>query len=126
MRFLIDSSAWIEYLEGSVDGYEVNKVLTGDNEIFVLDLMIAEVVSKVKRMKMDAEVAYKAMLSNSKIVMLNSEIAKESGLLHAEMRKKVRDFGLVDALILTCARKLKARVLTKDKHFKRFKEAVFV
>ena len=42
------------------------------------------------------------------------------------MKKKIRDFGLIDAIILTTARKLKAKVVTGDPHFKKFKEVVFI
>lgn len=126
MRVIIDSSAWIEYLEGSFLGEEVRKILVGDNELYALNLIIAEVISKVKRKKGNVEVAYQAITSNAKIFNINPTVAKEAGLFHAEIRKKVKDFGLVDALILISARKLEARVLTGDKHFKGFRETIFV
>ena len=126
MKFIIDSSAWIEYLEGSLLGEKVRKILFENNEIYVLNLMIAEVVSKVKRKKGDADTAYNSIISNSKIVELTPKIAKEAGLLHAEIRKKIKNFGLVDAIILSSARKLGAKILTKDEHFRRFKESIFL
>ena len=126
MRFIIDSSAWIEYLEGSSKGEKVREILLNNNEVFVLTLMIAEVISKVKRKGGDFDLAFNAITKNSKVIEISQEIAKEAGLLHAEVRKKVKDFGLMDALILASAKKLKVNLLTNDSHFKGFKETVFI
>lgn len=127
MKYLIDSYAWIEYLGGSELGEKVHKVLIDeDNEIFSINLTIAEVVSRVRRKKGDEEIAYRAITSNSKIAEITPNIAKKAGLFHAEIREKIKNFGLVDALILILARELGARILTGDPHFKDFKEAIFI
>ena len=126
MKILIDSSAWIEYLEGSTKGEKVREIFSGDNELYVLNFIISEVISKIKRKNMNEELAYRAIITNSKVLNLTPRIAKNAGLLHAEMKKKIKDFGLADALILATAREMNMKVLTEDKHFKKFKEAVFL
>ena len=126
MKILIDSSAWIEYLEGSPKGERVREIFSGDNELYVLNFIISEVISKIKRKNMNEELAYRAIITNSKVLNLTPRIAKNAGLLHAEMKKKIKDFGLADALILATAREMNMKVLTEDKHFKKFKEAVFL
>lgn len=125
MNYLIDSSAWIEYLEGSKEGEKVSEFLK-KGEIFSLSLIMAEVISKVKRMGKDFNLAYRIISSNSKVLEINPQIAKESGLLHAEIKKKKTSFGLIDAIILVSARKLKANLVTQDNHFKGFKEAILI
>ena len=56
MKYIIDSFAWIEYLEGSKLGEKVREaILNKGNEIFSLNLCIAEVVSKAKRKKLDVQ-----------------------------------------------------------------------
>ena len=125
MNYLIDSSAWIEYLEGSKEGEKVSEFLK-KGEIFSLSLIIAEVISKVKRMEKDFNLAYKIISSNSKVLEINPQIAKESGLLHAEIKKNKANFGLIDAIILVSTRKLKANLVTQDNHFKGFKEAILI
>lgn len=126
MKYIIDSYAWMEYLEGSGLGEKVREILTGNNEIYSLNLTIVEVISRVKRKKGNVEIAYSAINSNSKVVEITPEIAKKAGLFHTEIRNKIKNFGLVDALILILARELNAKILTGDKHFKGFKEAVFI
>ena len=125
MSYIIDSSAWIEYLEGSNEGRKVSEFLKKE-DIFTLNLIVAEVVSKIRRMRKDFNLAYRVISSNSKILEINPLIAKEAGLLHADMKENKKNFGLVDAIILTSARKLKASLITKDTHFKGFKEAILI
>lgn len=126
MEYFIDSSAWIEYLDGSSKGEKVNEILQSENEIFVLPITIAEVVSKIKRKNSNSELAYKVIMSNSKIMEFTPKIAKEAGLLHVDMKLKNSSFSLADALIIISAKSISAKVITKDNHFKGFKEAVII
>ena len=126
MKYLIDAYAWIEYLEGSKLGEKVREIMVGKDDLFSLSLTISEVISKVKRKNGNTDLAYKAITSNSKILNISPEIAKQAGLFHAEMRKKIENFGLVDSLLLALARELKAKILTGNHHFKNFKEAIFI
>lgn len=126
MKYIIDAYAWIEYLEGSEQGEKVYKILNADNEIFTLPITISEVVSKVKRNNGNSSLAYDAIISNSKILQSTTVVTKEAGLLHAELRKKKSSIGIVDCLLISHARSIKARILTGDNHFKNFKEAVML
>src|SRR3989344_319262 len=110
MRYLIDSSAWIEYLEGGKAGEKVSNFLKEqNNEIFVINLNIAEVISKVRRAKKDYELAYKVIITNSKILNITPKIAKSAGLLHAELKNKNKGFSLADALIIKAAESISAK-----------------
>lgn len=127
MKYVIDSHAWIEYFVGSWRGNEVKKILESNkNDIFTSIITIAEVVSVTKRENRDAEEKYNDIINLSKIYFISLEFAKEAGILHAELRKKIKDFGLADAFILLTARKLNAKILTGDPHFKGFKEAMLI
>ncbi len=126
MKIIIDSYAWIEYLDGSSLGERVKKIIEGDNELFSLNLTISEVISRIKRKKMDFESAYQSIISISKIVEITPELTKKAGIFHAEIREKIKDFGLVDCLILILARELNTKILTGDEHFRGFKEAIML
>lgn len=126
-RYVVDAYAWIEYLIGSEAGSEVNTILENEsNEIYTCAVTVAEVISKVSREGRDVEVAYDVLVNNSQVIDVDEELSKETGLLHAEMRKTEKDFGLADAYVLATARKLKSKVLTGDKHFRNVKEAVLL
>ena len=126
MKIIIDSYAWIEYLEGKISGQKVNDILKKENEIYTLNLTISEIVSRVKRKGGNSELAYNAIISNSRIINVPPKLAKEAGLLHAEIKKKIKDFGLMDSIILASARELGAKIITGDTHFKGFKETIFI
>src|SRR3989344_6099066 len=126
MKYVIDAYAWIEYLEGSRAGEKVRKILQDNNEIFSLNLTISEVVSRIKRKGSDTEIAYQVIISNSQVAEISHEVAKEAGLLHAETRKTIKDFGIADSLILALARELNAKIITGDEHFRNFKEAILI
>ena len=126
MRVIVDSYAWIEYLRGSEKGEKVRKLLSENNDIYTLNLMISEVVSKVERESENSDIAYNAIIFNSKIFNLTPEISKDAGIFHAQRKKKVRNFGLVDAILFSVAKKLNAKIITGDEHFKTFKETIFL
>ena len=127
IRYVIDAYAWVEYLIGSDVGAEVNEVIEKENvEVYTCAVTVAEVISKVARDKQDIEKAFDILLSNSQILNADEELSKKTGLLHAEMRKTEKDFGLADAYVLATARQLKSKVLTRDAHFKNLKEAVML
>jgi predicted nucleic acid-binding protein len=127
LSYVVDAYAWIEYLIGSEAGSEVNTILENEsNEIYTYAVTVAEVISKVSREGRDVKVAYDVLVNNSQVINVDEELSKETGLLHAEMRKTEKDFGLADAYVLATARKLKSKVLTGDKHFRSVKEAVLL
>jgi predicted nucleic acid-binding protein len=126
-KYVVDAWAWVEYLIGSEFGSKLKEVLDKDSsEVYTCSITLAEVISKVAREGQDVEAAYTMLLSNSQVININEELSKHAGLLHAEMRKTLKDFGLADAYMLATARKLKAKVLTGDAHFKTVKEAVLI
>jgi predicted nucleic acid-binding protein len=97
-----------------------------ENEIYTSIISISELMSISKRDREDAEKVYRNITGISKISFLSLEIAKEAGILHSEIRKKIKDFGMADSIILVTARKLNAKVTTCDNHFKGFKEAILL
>jgi len=126
-RYVIDAYAWIEYLIGSKAGEKVKSVLEEENnEIYTCAVTVAEVVSKTAREGRNFETAYDILLSNSQVLDVDEEISKETGVLHSEMRKAKKDFGLADAYVLAVAMRTNSKVLTGDFHFKGVKEAILI
>jgi predicted nucleic acid-binding protein len=126
-KYIVDSYAWIEYLAGTKSGLVAKKIIEiKDNVILTTSIVLAEVVSKVKREGLDAERAYQIISSLSKVLAIGTTNAKNAGILHAEIRRKIKNFGLADAFTLAVAQEQKARVLTGDAHFRNFKEAVMI
>jgi len=125
-KYVVDAYAWIEYLGGTDAGRKVMEIVENNDDIFTCAVTLGEVVSKVARLGKDAKIAYDVLLSNSQVVVVDEELSFQAGLLHCEMRKTARDFGLADAYVLATARRLKANILTGDPHFKPLREAIMV
>lgn len=125
MKYLIDAYAWIEYLEGSDAGKKIREIVAV-NEVLTLSITLAEVISKVKRKGLDEQIAFNALMSNSVITHVSSSVARTGGLIHAEIRKSIPNFGLVDSLLLAVARENRIKIVTGDHHFAKFKEVLFI
>jgi len=126
-KYIIDAYAWVEYLIGSEVGNEVKAVVEGvDNEIYTCAVTVAEVISKTAREGRNPETAYDILVSDSHIIDVDEELSKDAGILHAEMRKTLGDFGLADAYVLASARRLNSKILTGDYHFKDVEEAILI
>ncbi len=124
---MVDAWAWIEYLIGSQRGKKVKEVMDEDgSEVYTCAVTVGEVISKVAREGKDVEEVFNLLLSNSKVVSVDEELSLQAGLLHCEMRKALKDFGLADAYVLATAKRLKVKILTGDLHFKGIKEAVLL
>ena len=126
MRCFVDTSAWIEYLEGSKIGEKVNKILNEENEIYVISLIISEVISKIKRKRGNVDLAYDCIIKNSRIFEITPKISKKIGILHADTKTKNQGFSLADASIICSTQAIGAKLITKDTHFKDFKETILI
>ncbi len=126
-RYLVDSWAWIEYLEGSTAGEKVKSKIDDDrNEIFTHVVSVAEIISKVRRKKKDDGAAWNAIVTNSKVFAISEIESRDAGLLHAEVKSGNPNFGLADAFVLSAARKLGGKVLTGDPDFRGLDDVVMV
>ncbi len=117
-RYVVDSFAWVEYLEGSELGAETETLLEEGEAAFTPTPVVAEVTSKALRAGKDAGVAWQVMRTWSQVLPLDAETARAAGSLHAQQRRRVADFAMTDAVVLAFARKLDATVLTGDPHFR--------
>ena len=127
MKIVVDASSWIDYFEGRNTGEKVKSYIENiGNEIITNVLNLAEISSLFTRKGFDLEEALKIIFSNSKTYYFDRDFSKEAGILHAEIRKEIKDFGLADAFVLLTARKLNAKILTGDNHFRNFKETILI
>jgi predicted nucleic acid-binding protein len=126
-KYLLDSFAWIEYFEGSNQGAEVEKIISDPHsKVLMCAVMVAEVVSKAKRSEKDEDTAYMAMETLSRVLEIDAELAKLAGSIHAQMKKKFKDFGMMDAFLLAAAQQTSATIVTGDPRFKTMDNVEFL
>ena len=124
-RFVMDTHAWIEYFRGTQKG-KIAEGFMHSIIIFTPSIVIGELADiYIRKGYSDWERDVKFVLAKSNAVDLDVEIASKAGAMKNHLRKKFKsNFGLADAIILSTAKKLGAKVLTGDHHFKPLKDCV--
>ena len=111
---VFDTYAWIEYFIGSEKGRIAKKYVDSDEEIGISSLCLAEIKVKYEKEGRDPSEKIKFILSRSRIIAVNAEIA----LLAAEQKVK-QGLYLIDAVMYATAINSNAKLLSGDKHFQK-------
>ena len=125
-RFVIDSYAWIEYFRGTESGGRAKDYIES-KEAATSGISVAELKEKYPRegwRYFDADLLF--ITSVTTIVPVDKEIAVSAGEINFERKKKVKDWGMSDSIVLATARKASSKVVTGDPHFKDLKESILV
>ena len=132
---VVDTYAWIEYFRGTRKGEIVKEKLLSAPEIYTPSIVLAEIARKYLRENMPeplVEERLKIITEASIIIGIDQKIALEAGKAYIELAEASKKQGLKhkpslnDAIILASARKLQAKVLTNDKHFKNLEETIWL
>ena len=115
-KYMLDSSAWIEYFSGSESGARIKNVVEGDTTVTSI-LSIAEISDKFSREKERFD-KFLAFIKNvSSVVNITILSCSESGRLKAERRKIKKKFSLADAIIYLSAKENSCTLVTLDHDF---------
>ncbi len=125
-RFVIDSYAWIEYFIGTDAGRLAKNYIEG-KEAATSGISVAELKEKYLRegwRYFDADLLF--ITSVTAIIPVDKEVAVSAGEVNFERKRKVKDWGMSDSIVLATARKASAKVVTGDPHFKDLKESILI
>jgi len=131
-RYVIDAYAWIEYFGASKAG-EIAKKYIESGDSATPTIVVAEVSRKLQK-EIDAgnetvEGRLKRLefiRASSRIVDLDFEIAAGAGEIDADMKRRIRGWGLADSIILCTARSVNGKVVTGDEHFRGLEETIMI
>src|SRR3989344_5609923 len=115
-EFVIDSYAWVEYFRGTKEG-EKAKQFIESGKAATSSISIAELSEKYKRENINFEEDFNFIMSSTKIINLNIEIALSAGKINFENKKKIKNWGMADAIILATANLINAKVIAGDERF---------
>lgn len=117
-KIVVDTYAWIEYFRGSEAGKQVKDFVDGNCSLLTPTIVIAELSDKYVRQnkEKDWEARKHFVRLKSDIINLDYKIAETAGEIKREMRKKHKNAGLADAIIVSHADAEDAKILTGDKH----------
>jgi len=134
-KLVIDTYAWIEFFLGSEKGELVKKLLLSAEEIYTPSVVLAEIARKYVSEDLSEKTIEKRLKFIKKvsiIIEIDQELALKAGktyfelVEHAKRRKLKQRPGLIDAIILATARKLGAKIVTGDQHFKGLEETIWI
>jgi predicted nucleic acid-binding protein len=125
-RLIVYSWAWIEYLDGSKAGREVDSRISGAEELRTSVFSVAEIVSKYGRLGRPEGVAVEAVGALSRTGVPSMADAVDAGKIHSEVRPASPGFGLADSFVLQLARKVGGKVLTGNPDFRGLRDAVVI
>ncbi|MBI4895477.1 MAG: PIN domain-containing protein [Candidatus Aenigmarchaeota archaeon] len=117
----------MEYFEGTDKGEIVKKIIEDPkNEIIINIVNISELVSVIERKNIDTNKLLDVVFSISTIYYGDKDFSIYVGKRHAEIKSKIKDFGLLDAFVLSTGDKLNAKIVTGDPHFKNRKNVILL
>lgn len=126
-KYVLDTFAWVEYFRGTKKGETVRKCIEegGCATPTIAIAELSDVYERGKNNYWERDLAF--IISKTAIINLDQNIAALSGKTKNSIREKYRTkFGLADAIMLSTAQKLEAKVVTGDQHFKKLSEVVFL
>lgn len=126
-KYVLDSFAWVEYFRGTKKGETVKECLEEGGCITPTIVLaeLSDVYEREENSHWEKDLAF--IMSKTTIADLDRETASEAGKIKNEVKRQQEPkFGLADAIVLATARKLAAKVLTGDQHFKKLPETILI
>jgi predicted nucleic acid-binding protein len=124
-KYLIDSSAWIEYLKGTALGEKIKSIVEKE-KIATCVLSIAELSDKFARENESFDKLSAFIRNKSAIISLTYAVCLESGKLKAAQRPVKKEFSLADAIIYLTAIDNGCILITKDNDFKGMEKIILL
>ncbi|MBU4000551.1 PIN domain-containing protein [Patescibacteria group bacterium] len=127
MLFIIDTYAWVEYFIGSKIGKRVKALFDDDKNTFItVECCLAELKGWSIRNNKHFHELLVIVETNSEVIPVSRKNWIEAAAIKSEMMKKIRDFGLIDAVLLAKQKELGCKIITADRHFKNLKAIEFL
>ncbi|MBI2147156.1 PIN domain-containing protein [Candidatus Woesearchaeota archaeon] len=127
MVYIIDSYAWIEYFIGSSKGSVLKKLfLAQENTFLTLSCCLGEIKGWTLREQRNFTGLFTIIRANSTIIPLSDDDWMIAADIRFEQRKKQKDFGFIDAVILAKQQELSCKVISGDVHFRGLKDVIFL
>jgi predicted nucleic acid-binding protein len=127
MKYIIDTSSWIEYFNGTESGKKVFEIIENEeNEILTSVITITELMFFFNKRKIHFEDSKNKILSISKIIPIDLILAEQTGVIYSKIKPLRPKLSLADCIILTTAIIFTAKIITKDQDFQGLKEAILI
>ncbi len=130
--FVIDTYAWVEYLLGSDAGGKARHYIEGGRGL-TPTVVLSELrkwylqeIETGRRSEREMQTHFSFVDSATQIVPLDAAIALKAGETDFLMKKRIKNWPIVDSIVYATAKSLAAQVVTGDPHFKGLEDVVSV
>ncbi|MDD9952854.1 MAG: PIN domain-containing protein [Candidatus Woesearchaeota archaeon] len=126
-KYLIDTHAWIECMQGTKRGKKVRDILINKkNTIIVADATFAELYCWATREGKMPGPLLTQVRKYATVFELYTNIWVEAAHYRQRMRTKKKRFGLIDASLLAIQELTGATIVTGDAHFDGLKNVLMI
>lgn len=127
MLYIIDAYTWVEYFIDSKKGKLAARIIDNKTNLIITpESTLAEIYFWCYDNDKNFGEAFnilKRMSDISPISITNWIVAAS---IRIAKRRIIKDFGLMDSLLLAKQIELKAKIVTGDKHFKELKDVIYI
>ena len=113
---LLDTSAWVEFFEGTKNAERVKEILLSQN-CYTSMVSVAEVANWAEKEGQDLELLIDNMNKLSIIIPPDLSISRLAGKLNFKRKKTVKKWGMMDSFVLATALVFDLKIVTKDLDF---------
>lgn len=127
MIYIVDTYAWVEYFMGSKSGL-ILKNLVGNkkNRFITMECCLAELRGFCLRENVDFNKMFDILKKNSIILPVLTSHWLDAAEIRHEVRKRVKDFGLIDSIVVAKQNELNCKIISGDRHFKGLKNVIYI
>jgi len=118
----------VEYALDGPRAEMVKNELEKADEVFTPATVIAELKESMLRHKIQVDIVAKIIdfiKARTTMVDIDLTISGLAGEINFQNKKLIRDWGMLDSMVLAVSRAKKGRVLTVDPHFKNLKNVIY-
>ena len=127
MIHIIDTFTWIEYFRGSEKGVTLKTLFANSNNKFItMECCLAELRGFCLKNNIDFNKMYAIVKINSFVLPVLTNHWITAAKIRFELRKKIKNFGLIDSILVAKQEELKCKIVSGDYHFKSLKNIVYM
>jgi predicted nucleic acid-binding protein len=123
---LVDTWAWLEMMSGTPRGDRVRDIIRNSSPVSISVLTLYELRYRLEQIKNRdfAIMVIKQITDQTEVIPIDDKIGLLGGTLKSQQNSQKTTMGAVDCLVLATARVHNLQILTGDKHFAGFPEAI--
>jgi|SRR3989344_3060444 len=126
-KIVLDTSAWIEYFNGTEKGARVKERIAEEGVgVLITGMIVAELSVKFPKDSKPIDEMVFALKNMANVVSFDFELGKESAKIYMRQRRLKPKFGLMDARVVAAARLNGGKVITCDNDFSNINEAIVI